>query len=169
MSKTFSSRKKRSSSIWKYSTHSTIYDLHLLDTSLYDRTNYPSVTQDEKSFCPPSATSSTSSWWWNVGRLKELDAKMFSFDETILFLYSVLMKTRREITTTRQGEQVWGQCSNPYSLWCCLREENMNMQHIEVTVAPYDYWMKCHLIVDENEKWFGGKKYWWGRIFEKLL
>ena len=54
----------------------------------------------------------------------------------------------------------------------CLREEGMNMQHIEVAVAWCDDWMKRHLIVDRNEKRFGtqrGEKYCRRRIFEKLF
>ena len=43
------------------------------------------------------------------------------------------------------------------------------MRHIEVPVAPYDYWMKCHLIVDGNEKRFGGEKYWRRRIFGETV
>ena len=45
----------------------------------------------------------------------------------------------------------------------------MNMQHICLTVTRCDDWMKCHLIDDENEKWFDGEKYCRRRIFEKLL
>ena len=45
----------------------------------------------------------------------------------------------------------------------------MNMQHIEVTVARCGYRMKCYLIVDGNEKCFGGEKYWRRRIFGETV
>ena len=182
MGKTFSSKKRRSSSIWKYSTHSTSYDLHWWNSTwhffLYDRMNYPRVTQDEKSFCPPSATSSTSSWWWNVDRLKELDVRrskniFFQWNGPVLIHCVDEDKTRDHNYSSRWAGMKLIEENGGGDIDCevvnCLREEGVNMQHIRLTVARCDDWMKRRLIVDENEKWFGGEKYWRRRIFEKLF
>ena len=121
-------------SIWKYSTHSTSSHSHWWTStwrflfSLYKRTNYSSVTEDE-SPCLANQLSCENLTkfyddyvrWWNVGRLKEVEQllspsskqRRFSFNEMFLFFSIVLMKTRPKITTTRQRNKTRWPGRNP--------------------------------------------------------